>query len=438
MQPKKSIAPKESSKNSKEAQWNLLWNNLARKIVLLQFEKLEIGQLILEENRRSISYGRFEPDFPIFVTIKVLNSKMFFDIAAKGLNGAAEAYFKGWWTCSDLTQLVQLFVRNRNMAENLESGLAWAGTMLFKLQHALRRNGLQGSFRNIRAHYDLGDEFFETFLDSTKMYSCGIFKDERSSLYDASLNKIKRICKKLELSEKDQVLEIGTGWGGFALYAATHIGCHITTTTISEKQYKYTRKKVHELGLQERIKVIKKDYRELKGQFDKLVSIEMIEAVGHHYYNIFFQTCNGLLKPHGRMLLQGIIITDYLYEEAKRFADFIKTYIFPGSCIPSIGVLCRAAGKTTDMRLFHLEDITPHYAKTLSSWRNKFLENIEKIRDLGYSEEFINLWVFYFCYCEGGFLERQIGVVQMLFTKPLCRMSPILPDLIVVVRKPQT
>ena len=402
---------------------------LAKAMVIKQFSKLTKGQLLVNENGNNYIFGSKNNDFPVSATINVLSNEMYSEIAAKGLNGAAEAFVKGLWSSDDLTRLIRIFVRNREAANQIEGGLAKLATGLFYLQHSLKRNNHKGSLRNISAHYDLGNDLFETFLDNTKMYSCAIFENENSSLEQASINKIERICKKLELSSNDHVLEIGTGWGGFAIFAAKNFGCKITTTTISQKQYEYTLEKVKALGLQDKISVLKKDYRDLTGKYNKLVSIEMIEAVGHHYYHDFFRKCNQLLIPDGRMLLQSIIITDYLYEEAKQFSDFIKTYIFPGSCIPSISKLCESSAKATDMRLFHLEDITPHYAKTLNHWRSHFMNNVQKIRDLGFSEEFIRLWNFYFCYCEGGFIERQIGAVQMLFTKPLCRMDPILPEI---------
>ena len=398
-------------------------------MVIKQFSKLTKGQLLVNENGNNYIFGSKNNDFPVSATINVLSNEMYSDIAAKGLNGAAEAFVKGLWSSDDLTRLIRIFVRNREAANQIEGGLAKLATGLFYLQHSLKRNNHKGSLRNISAHYDLSNDLFETFLDNTKMYSCAIFENENSSLEQASINKIERICKKLELSSNDHVLEIGTGWGGFAIFAAKNFGCKITTKTISQKQYEYTLEKVKALGLQDKISVLKKDYRDLTGKYNKLVSIEMIEAVGHHYYHDFFKKCNQLLIPDGRMLLQSIIITDYLYEEAKQFSDFIKTYIFPGSCIPSISKLCESSARATDMRLFHLEDITPHYAKTLNHWRSHFMNNVQKIRDLGFSEEFIRLWNFYFCYCEGGFIERQIGAVQMLFTKPLCRMDPILPEI---------
>ena len=302
---------------------------LAKAMVIKQFSKLTKGQLIVNENGNNYIFGSKNNDFPVSATINVLSNEMYSEIAAKGLNGAAEAFVKGLWSSDDLTRLIRIFVRNREAANQIEGGVAKLATGLFYLQHSLKRNNHKGSLRNISAHYDLGNDLFETFLDNTKMYSCAIFENENSSLEQASINKIERICKKLELSSNDHVLEIGTGWGGFAIFAAKNFGCKVTTTTISQKQYEYTLEKVKTLGLQDKISVLKKDYRDLTGKYNKLVSIEMIEAVGHHYYHDFFRKCNQLLIPDGRMLLQSIIITDYLYEEAKQFSDFIKTYIFP-------------------------------------------------------------------------------------------------------------
>jgi len=421
------IAPKEIELTDELA--TTFIDKIARKLVLNYFENLTEGEVtVVEENERMV-FGKATSEFPLKATVKALSPKMFLDIAAKGLNGAGEAYIRGRWICDDLTALVQIFTRNRDAANNMEGGLASLGALAFKLAHALKKNNRQGSLKNIHAHYDLGNDFFSTFLDDTRMYSCGIFENPDSSLYDASVAKIDRICKKMDLSREDHVLEIGTGWGGFALHAAKKYGCRVTTTTISDEQLAFSRNLIKENGLDDQVKVLKQDYRDLKGQFDKLVSIEMIEAVGYQYYNTFFKKCGQLLKPNGRMMIQAIIIVDNLFDEAKDFVDFIKQYIFPGSCIPSITALCSAAAASSDMRLFHLEDITPHYAKTLKEWRERFLENENQVKNLGFSEAFIRMWVFYLCYCEGGFIERQIGNVQMLFTKPLCRMDPILPSI---------
>ena len=335
----------------------------------------------------------------------------------------------GFWSCDDLTALTRIITRNRDVLDGIETGLARLTIPLRKLFHFLHRNSKHGSRHNIAAHYDLGNDFFALFLDETMTYSCGIFEREDSTLQDASIAKIDRICQKLQLSPNDHMLEIGTGWGTFALHAARQYGCRVTTTTISQEQYEFALQRVHAAGLSDQITVLRQDYRDLKGQYDKLGSIEMIEAVGYAFYDTYFTCCSNLLKPNGIMLLQAIIIADQLYEQAKRSVDFIQRYIFPGSCIPSITTISQSLARATDMRLFHMEDITLHYAETLRHWRERFFANLNRVRALGYSEEFIRMWEFYLCYCEGGFRERVIGDVQMLLTKPLCQRKPILPPL---------
>ena len=414
--------PIELSKNS------LILDKVARKIILGYFKEIKEGQITVKENSDHMVFGEVTPKFPVKATIEVQNSRMYMDIAAKGLNGSADAFIKGWWTCDNLTNLVRIFTRNRDTANKFESGIANLAIWALKLSHSCRRNNLKESLRNIHAHYDLGNEFFSTFLDDTRMYSCAIFTKPESSLHEASITKIDRICKKLNLSPADHLLEIGTGWGGFALYAAKNYGCRITSTTISQEQFIFSENLIKKNGLQDQVTILKKDFRELEGQFDKLVSIEMIEAIGHRLYKTFFQKCGQLLKPEGLLAIQAITITDNLFHESKDFIDFIKQYIFPGSCIPSISALCSAAS-SSDIKLFHLEDITPHYARTLKEWRTNFLKNKSRIKNLGFTNPFIRLWLFYLCYCEGGFIERQIGNVQMVFTKPLCRRDPILPAL---------
>ena len=414
--------PIELSKNS------LILDKVARKIILGYFKEIKEGQITVKENSDHMVFGEVTPNFPVKATIEVQNPRMYMDIAAKGLNGSADAFIKGWWTCDNLTNLVRIFTRNRDAANKFESGIANLAIWALKLSHSCRRNNLKKSLRNIHAHYDLGNEFFSTFLDDTRMYSCAIFTKPESSLHEASITKIDRICKKLNLSPADHLLEIGTGWGGFALYAAKNYGCRITSTTISQEQFIFSENLIKKNGLQDQVTILKKDFRELEGQFDKLVSIEMIEAIGHRLYKTFFQKCGQLLKPEGLLAIQAITITDNLFHESKDFIDFIKQYIFPGSCIPSISALCSAAS-SSDIKLFHLEDITPHYARTLKEWRTNFLQNKSRVKNLGFTNPFIRLWLFYLCYCEGGFIERQIGNVQMVFTKPLCRRDPILPAL---------
>ena len=291
--------------------------------------------------------------------------------------------------------------------------------------HALRRNSRAGSRRNIAAHYDLGNDFFRLFLDETLMYSAATYEHPQQSLHDAQLARLDRICHRLELKPTDHLLEIGTGWGGLALHAARHFGCRVTTTTISREQWKLARERVCEAGLQDRIEVLCQDYRDLEGRYDKLVSIEMIEAIGHAYYDTYFARCSQLLKPEGAMLLQAITIPDQRYERARRSVDFIQRYIFPGSCIPSVAALTQSIARASDLRVFDLEDIGPHYATTLAHWRENFRANLSRVRALGYDDQFIRMWEYYLCYCEGGFAERALGDVLMLLVKPGNRRRPL-------------
>jgi cyclopropane-fatty-acyl-phospholipid synthase len=322
--------------------------------------------------------------------------------------------------------VMRILALNQKAFEDLEKGLARVTAPLNKFYHFLRKNTKKASRENILAHYDLGNDFYSLFLDETMTYSCGIFEHEESTLKDASVAKYDRICRKLQLEPGDRVVEIGTGWGGFAVHAAQNYGAHVTTTTISDEQYQFAQNRFKIAGLENQVELLKKDYRDLGGRFDKLVSIEMIEAVGHHYLNAFFRTCSRLLKDDGMMALQAITIGDQIFNRHKRSVDFIKRYIFPGSCIPSITAISKAIARATDLRLVHLEDITPHYSRTLREWRKRFFANIDRLRALGYSDTFIRMWEYYLCYCEGGFAERYIGDVQMLFSKPLCRCEKII------------
>ncbi len=308
-------------------------------------------------------------------------------------------------------------VQNRAVLDSFEGGLARLVQPVRRVWHAMRRNTRSGSRRNIAAHYDLGNEFFATFLDDTLTYSCGFFERPDMSLREASIAKYDRLCRKLALAPEDHVMEIGTGWGGFALHAATRYGCMVTTTTISREQHRLATERVRSAGLGDRITVLLRDYRDLEGRFDKLVSIEMIEAVGHRFYRGFFRKCAELLKPGGHMALQAITIDPRHYNQARREVDFIKRYIFPGANIPSVPVLRHAAERRAGLSLLHLEDITPHYAETLKRWRENFVARWDRLRALGFSEEFRRLWEFYFCYCEGGFRERFLGDVQMVFAR---------------------
>jgi len=314
-----------------------------------------------------------------------------------------------------------LMVVNRDLMNDVDSGWSRLSEPLLKAAHWLNRNDKSGSRRNIAAHYDLGNRFFELFLDETMAYSCAIFERRESTLLEASTAKFDAALSKLCVQPGQHLLEIGTGWGGLAIHAARHYGCSVTTTTISREQFEFARDRIARAGLSDRITVLLEDYRDLDGEFDALVSIEMIEAVGHQYLDAYFGKCGRLLKPCGAMLLQSITICDQFYAQAIRSVDFIKRFIFPGSFIPSVRAIVDSVARSTDMKVFHLEDLGPHYVRTLQLWRERFIARLADVRAQGYPESFVRMWEFYLCYCEGGFAERQLGDVQMLLTKPRSR-----------------
>ena len=392
-----------------------LLQRFAERGVRATFRSLRDGCLVVHDENGTERFGDLNAE-PVEITVH--DARFYPAIAFDGHLGSGESYAMGWWSANDLTAVVRLMLRNRATLEALETGWARLLKPVRWLAHALHRNTRDGSRRNISAHYDLSNEFFRLFLDETMTYSCGIFERPDASLRDASVAKYEHMAALMELGSQHHVLEIGTGWGGFAIHAAREYGCKVTTTTISQQQFELATQRVREARLEDRITVIKQDYRDLTGCYDRLVSIEMIEAVGHEYYGTFFEKCAALLAPGGRMALQAITIEDHRYEATRREVDFIKKYIFPGSNIPSVTALCMAASKT-ELRMVQANEIGLHYAETLRRWRIAFAENIEQIRALGFDDNFMRLWEFYFCYCEGGFLEGAIGDVQIAFTKPL-------------------
>ncbi|MBA0901881.1 MAG: class I SAM-dependent methyltransferase [Candidatus Nitrotoga sp.] len=394
---------------------------LARRAILLRLASIADGALRIEDGAERLQFGALTARCPLSATVRVHDPRFYTELAFGGSIGAGEAYMSGYWSTDDLTAVMRVLISNMSVVDGMEGGLARFGAPLRKALHWAAHNSRRGSRRNISAHYDLGNEFFRTFLDPTLMYSAAIFERTGMSLEKASLAKLDRICRRLELKPVDHLLEIGTGWGAMALHAAGHYGCRVTTTTISREQYELARERIDAAGLADRITLLQEDYRDLRGQYDKLVSIEMIEAVGYRYYDAYFRQCGALLKPDGMMLLQAITIADQRYESARNAVDFIQRHIFPGSCIPSVTVITDAVTRVTDMRLVDLLDIGVHYATTLRCWRENLFANLEQVRALGYTEEFIRMWEFYFCYCEGGFIERVIGDAQMLFIKPLAR-----------------
>jgi cyclopropane-fatty-acyl-phospholipid synthase len=401
----------------------------AKKAVYAHLAKIIRGQITLIGNGKRQVYGETGPSVKLRATVTVHDPAFYTDMAFGGSIGAAEAYMAGFWSADNLTALMRIMILNRKVLMGVEKGFARFMAPLHRVLHALRKNTRDGSRKNIAAHYDLGNDFYALFLDQTMTYSCNIFEREDTTLEEAAIAKYDHICRKLQLGFHDHVLEIGSGWGGFAIHAAKNYGCRVTTTTISRQQHDLAGERIGKAGLSSRVELLFEDYRDLKGKFDKLVSIEMIEAVGHHFLDTYFKVCSNLLKDDGMMALQAITITDQFYDGQVRSPDFIKRYIFPGSFIPSVSAITSTVARATDMKLFHLEDITPHYARTLRTWRERFFNRIDNVRKLGYPESFIRMWEYYFCYCEGGFLERYIGDVQMIFTKPDCRQEPILPSL---------
>ncbi|MDZ7804520.1 cyclopropane-fatty-acyl-phospholipid synthase family protein [Thiohalophilus sp.] len=402
-------------------------DRLARRGVMARLTQLQDGSLTLYEGDRQYHFG--DPQATLKVSVNVKHPEFYSDLAFGGSIGAGEAYMRGSWQCSDLTRLVRLLLRNRTVLDGMDDSLSRLRAPLYRAFHWLNRNTRQGSRQNIQAHYDLGNDFFRLFLDESMMYSCAIYDHDDTSLAQASHAKLERICQKLQLRPDDHVLEIGTGWGGFAIHAARHYGCRVTTTTLSREQYEYARARIEKLGLENRIELLLQDYRDLQGQYDKLVSIEMIEAIGHQYQDTYFAKCSERLKPDGIMLLQAITLADQRYQAALRSVDFIQRYIFPGSFIPAISSMASSIARSSDMKITHLEDIGPHYARTLADWRTRFFDNLEQVKQLGYPESFIRMWEFYLCYCEGGFEERAIGDVQMLLSKPDNRRPPVLGQL---------
>ncbi|MDE1960503.1 MAG: class I SAM-dependent methyltransferase [Xanthomonadaceae bacterium] len=367
------------------------------------------------------------PQDTLLATLEISDAAFYRHVAANGSVGAGEAYMDGLWRSDDPVALMRMLVRNRDLLDAMENGLARIGGWIMRALHAFNRNTRAGSRRNIAAHYDLGNDFFKLFLDENLMYSSALYARDDDTLETASMCKLERICAKLGLCANDRVVEIGSGWGGFAVHAARRYGCHVTTTTISREQYELAQARVREAGLEGRVEVLLRDYRDLDGRFDKLVSIEMIEAIGHQYLDDYFGKVGKLLQPHGMALIQAITIEDHRYAQALRAVDFIKRCIFPGSFIPAVSVMLESAARASDLKLFHLEDIGPSYARTLAAWRERFHARIAQVRALGYDERFVRMWDFYLAYCEAGFRERSTGDVQMLLVKPGCRRPQYVP-----------
>ena len=391
---------------------------LARSLMLKVLAKLQVGSLTLKEQGETLVFGSKTDAGAPHAEVHVHDTELYRRILTGGGIAAGETYIEGFWSSTDLTAVTRVFSANLAMLSAMSERQNLLAKTALKVSHWARRNTATRSRENISAHYDLGNDFFSLFLDPSMMYSSAVFPTPQSDLAAAAQHKLHLICEDLELKPEDHLVEIGTGWGGMAIYAAEHYGCLVTTTTISREQYEYTVDAVAKRGLQDRVTVLFDDYRDLTGKFDKLVSIEMIEAVGHQFYDTYFHTVSRLLKPHGKAVIQAITMTEQRYEQARNSVDFIKRYIFPGGCLPSLTVISDALARMTDMQMTHLRDITRDYADTLDAWHQAFLEKLDQVSAMGFDDRFINMWRYYLSYCEGGFRERIIGTYQITMTKP--------------------
>jgi cyclopropane-fatty-acyl-phospholipid synthase len=394
---------------------------MARKALFKALSHIKKGRLVIEENGEVFEFGVPASNAEVSAHMSIHHPSTYKEIVFGGSIGSAEAYMIGTWSSANLVDVIRLMALNIDLLNNMDNSRSIFSRISSRFIHFLNANTQKGSRKNISAHYDLGNDFFELFLDASMMYSAAIFPHEQASLAEASINKLDVICKKLRLSETDHLLEIGAGWGGLALYAAKKYGCKVTTTTISNQQYNYVNALIKKQGLEDKITLLLQDYRDLENKYDKLVSVEMIEAVGYEYYETYFNQCSRLLKEHGLMLIQAITIPDQRYEQAKRSVDFIQRYIFPGGCLPSNEIIAQCIAKKTNMTIVSLDDIGIDYAKTLAQWRCRFNANLDQVKRLGFDDVFCRMWEFYLCYCEGGFTERAISTAQFVFAKPGAR-----------------
>jgi len=402
---------------------------VCRSLLARTLRGIREGEITVSDGGLARTFGRTTPDYPVRSTVTVHDPSFYRRAVLGGSVGAGESYADGAWMCDDLVSLVRIMARNEEALSGMESGAARFLGWTYRAAHGLRRNTRVGSRRNVAEHYDLGNDFYRLFLDPTMAYSCAIFERADATLEEASIAKFDRIARKLRLSPAHRVLEVGCGWGGFALHVAAKYGCRVVGITVSPAQHEEATRRVAEAGLSDRVEIRFQDYRDTEGTFDRVVSVEMIEAVGAGYLQAFMKTCADRLSPDGLFLLQAITIRDDLYDRHVRTVDFIKRHIFPGSFIPSVTAIAAATGKGTDLRMIHLEDITPHYAETLKRWRERFRGRLREVRSLGFPDRFARMWEYYLSYCEGSFRERYNGNVQMIFSRPRWREAPVLPPL---------
>lgn len=401
---------------------NKRWlDTVAKKSVHKFLGYLTIGRLVIEEDGEVKEFGQKQHETDLIVNVKVHNPAVYSDVLFNGTVGSGESYMLGYWSTPDLLKMIRLMVLNMQVIEKMDNRFSALSKLSSLIYWFIKNNSKEGSRKNIGAHYDLGNDFFGLFLDPQMMYSAALYPTWESDLNEAAEYKLRNICEKLALKPTDHLLEIGTGWGGMAIYAAKHFGCKVTTTTISQQQYNHAKEWIAKEGLEDKIELLLKDYRELTGQYDKLVSIEMIEAVGHRHYSTYFKKCSSLLRDDGLMLIQAITIPDQRYKQAKNAVDFIQKYIFPGGCLPSHEVIAKNVAQQTDLQITAVDDMTAHYAKTLADWRIRFNSQLDAVKAQGFNSVFIRMWEFYLCYCEGGFTERVIGTSQFVFAKPMAR-----------------
>jgi cyclopropane-fatty-acyl-phospholipid synthase len=400
---------------------------LARRVVLGRLGHLSAGQLTVAEGGARHAFGR--AGHPLRATVTIHDPSAWVAIAFGGSIGAAEAFAEEAWDADDVAAALRIVLSAGDAGDAIEAGLARAGAFLHRIRHRARRNTRRGARANVAAHYDLGNDFFSLFLDPTLTYSCALFEREDCSLEEAQVAKIDRICRKLDLRPGQHLLEIGTGWGALALHAARAYGVRVTTATLSREQHRVAEDRVRAAGLQDRIRVLLSDYRDLEGTYDRAVSVEMIEAVGWEYYPTFFRVVAERLAEDGLALVQAITVPDHRFERSKREPNHVNRIVFPGSVIPSTTALLQAASRASDLRLFHLEEIGPHYARTLRTWRERLVARWDEARALGKDERFLRSFSYYLASCEAGYAERHLGDVQMLFARPRARRAPILPAL---------
>ena len=419
-----SIIPKYKNNSISSSEHKKSWSNdIAQSFLFKKLEKIKHGFLEIHTDEMIFSFGNKDSQAELHAIIRVHNPSAYMAVLLGGEPAAGNTYVKGWWSSDKLLDVMRIFTLNRETLFSFKSGIASIAKPVYSIGHAFNKNSTQGSKRNILAHYDIGNDFYSLFLDKRMMYSSACFTPEHTNLEGASEFKLKVICEKLKLTPTDHVLEIGSGWGGFAIYAAENYGSKITTTTISNQQYDYINELIKSKNLEKKITVLKKDYRTLQGQYDKLVSIEMIESVGHQYLDNYFKTCSKLLKPDGVFLIQAITISDYLHKHYLNSMDFIRKYIFPGGSLPSMASMMHSVSRNTDFTVYHTESYADSYAKTLSIWYQRFIQNKEKVLELGYEHTLMRLWEYYLKYCQAGFEERVIDVQHLVLKRPANRFS---------------